>query len=175
MRALIMASVSRAIVIVPASTSLTNCLIRSLPRSLPDSSFAKRPSSTMLSSRLVCVVVVVACCGTACCGSAIGPSLYLGLQLAHLVFVLESLHEDLVELVVALEAAAQIREFRAQIEQFLQGLDLAGHVGRLEIIHALEVQVDADLTGIRVLAQFVFDGVGEMRFHARQDIIKIIQ
>src|SRR5438552_10093104 len=107
MRALIIASVSRPIVIVPARTSLTNCLTMSLPRSRAESSFASRPSSTMLSSRPFSVVVAAACFGTACCGSAIAASLDFTLQLFHLVLALDGLHQDLVELVVPLQAAPQ--------------------------------------------------------------------
>src|SRR5262249_403274 len=149
-RALIIASVSRAIVMVPASTSFTNCLIMSFPRSRAESSFASRPSSTMLSSRPFSVVGVVAACGAACCGSAIA-SLHFVLQFAHFVFVLERLHQNLVELVITLKSAAQVGELGAQVEQLFQRLDLLGDIGRLEIVHALEAQVDADLARIRIL------------------------
>src|SRR5436309_6794260 len=124
MRALIMASVSRPMVMVPARTSFTNCLTRSLPRSRAESSFASRPSSTMLSSSPFSVVVAAACFGTACCGSAIAASFDFGLQLTHFVLVLEGFHEDLVQLIVALQAAPQIRKLGAQLQQLLQRFDL---------------------------------------------------
>ena len=51
------ASVSRATVMLPASTSDTNCLTMSLPRSLAAGSFPpSRPCSTIWSSRLSSVV-----------------------------------------------------------------------------------------------------------------------
>ena len=77
-------------------------------------------------------------------------------------------------LVVALQAAAQIGEALPQVEKLLEGLDLAGDVFRLEVIHALESEIDLEVRCVRFVAQFVFDGEGEMGFHAFEDGIEVV-
>ena len=77
------------------------------------------------------------------CGSAIGfPSRsHLALQLVQLFVVADGVEQQFLELVVALQAAAQIGETGAEVQQFLQRLHLPGDVLRLEVVHALEMQV----------------------------------
>src|SRR5579883_506241 len=175
MRALIIASVSRASVIVPCSTSLTNCLMRSLPRSRAASSLARRPSSTIESSRLFSCVVSAAAAGTACWGSAIVCALHFQLQLLHFFFALDGFEQNIVQFFFALETAAQIGQLGAQLQHLTQRLHLAGYVFRLEIVHALKMQVHPDAPGIRILAQFVLDEVRQMRLHAGQHAVEVIE
>src|SRR5262249_5298683 len=128
MRALIIASVSAAIVTVPLSTSFTKFLTRSLPRSFAAASRPRRPSSTILSSRLSSGVGANCCCDSDCaCISGICASLRnsdLGLEFLQRGRIVERALEDFVELVVPLQIAAQIGELGAQVEQLLQRLHL---------------------------------------------------
>src|SRR5215468_3140683 len=128
MRALIIASVSGLSVTVPLSTSLTKCLTRSFPRSFVAASRPMRPSSTILSSRLISGENVDAC-SVRCCASAIAASLRseLGLQLLHGAGIVERVLKNLLELVVALQRAAQIGELRPEVQQLLERRHLLGH------------------------------------------------
>src|SRR5215212_8647974 len=146
MRALIIASVSRAIVIEPSSTSDTNCLTRSLPRSRAAASRPIRPWSTIWSRRPGCAVSGAnVVCGVVCDASAIaGPSLgaaQLRLQPGALVFVGECRLQDLIELVAPLQRPAQVGELRAQLEQLAQRLHLPRHLVGREVVQALEMEV----------------------------------
>src|SRR6185437_2672598 len=128
----------------------------SLPRSLAAESFPNRPCSTIVSSRLSSVASAA---GAACAAlaSAIGPSIgaELRAQLLHLVFVAQGRLQNVVELLVALQRAAQVGQLVAQVEQLLERLHLPRHsVGR-EVIQALEREIDAEFPGIRILAQLV--------------------
>src|SRR5688572_26358269 len=130
MRALIIASVSGAIVTVPASTSETKLRTRSLPRSLATASRPSRPSSTILSSSPSSTVgSYVGDCGVVC-GSAIGASSRsdLTLQLLHRARVIERRLEQLLQLVVALQTAAKVGELGAQLQQLLERRHLGGDV-----------------------------------------------
>src|SRR5580704_2905066 len=133
MRALIIASVSRPMVMVPCSTSLTYCFTMSFPRSRAASSFPSRPSSTMLSRRPFSCVATVASAAAAFCASAIGASFDFCPQFFHLLFVLYRLEKDVVQLFIALQVPAQIGEFGAQLKQVVQRLDLARYRRRFEI------------------------------------------
>src|SRR5262249_43632808 len=150
MRALIIASVSDAIVTVPLSTSLTKFLTRSLPRSFAAASRPKRPSSTILSSRPSSTLLASSAPGTDC-ASAIAAS-QLRLELLHRVLIFERALENLLELVVPLQIAAQIRKLGAEIEQLLERPNLLGHGIRRKVVEALERHVDADLPGIGIVA-----------------------
>src|SRR5690348_13762458 len=122
-RALIIASVSAAIVTVPLSTSVTKFFTRSLPRSFAAASRPSRPCSTILSRRLPSdAASKLVCCWPCACISGIGASLEsdLRLELLHRVGVVERTLKNLLELVVALETAAEIRELRPQLEQLLE-------------------------------------------------------
>src|ERR1700685_2112776 len=138
MRALIIISASFATVMEPSRTWATNSFTRFLPRSFALASWPKRPDSTIWSSNPTCsfsMVVVEAACFLA---SAIGPSSFgldLALQLVELLGVADRIQQNFFELVVALQLPAQICQPRAQVEQLFQGLDLLGHVARLEVFH----------------------------------------
>src|SRR5579862_8166407 len=137
-------------VMVPDRTSFTNCLTMSFPRSRAASSLPRRPSSTILSSKPFSWTVVAACVVAACFALSAIAALHFGLELLHFVFALHGLEQDIVQFLVPLEAAAQIRELGPQFQQFVQRLDLARDRFRLEIVHTLEVQVDADAAGFRI-------------------------
>src|SRR5579884_4510012 len=148
MRALIMASVSRAMVIEPASTSFTKFFTRSLPRSFVDSSRVRRPCSR-IESRTLCslVVVAAAACWVACFPSGIG-FLHLRAKLVHLFLVRYAFLQHFIQLVVALQRSAPVRQLGPQVQQLAQRLHLARHIGGLEIFHALEAQVHSQPGGV---------------------------
>src|SRR5579885_1959980 len=125
MRALIIASASRATVIDPSRTCCTNCFTRSFPRSRAAGSFPNRPSSTIWSSRLFSSAAPAAADDGWCtfCASAIA-SLHLGLQPFQLVLVRGRFSQNFVQLLVALQRAPQIRQLGAQLEQLPQRLHL---------------------------------------------------
>src|SRR3954453_18300139 len=154
MRALIIISASLAMVIEPSSTWATNSFTRSLPRSLAS---PNRPCSTIWSSKLAsCASSVVAAAAVFATASGIGTSRAdLALQLVQLLGVSHGFKQQFLQLVVALQRAAQIRQPGAQVEKFLQGLHLLGHVRRLEIIEFAEFQIDFQIRGIGVVAQLV--------------------
>src|SRR5579862_1980485 len=178
MRPLIIVSASREMVMEPSSTWATNSLTKSLPRSLEPGSLESRPSSTIWSSRLRSTTCSCACGAALCFASAIGTSLrfiQLLLQLVQLGLVSDCAEQQLLQLVIALEAAAQIAQPGAKLHQLAQGFHLAGDVLRLEVVHALEVQVDLKLRAVRVFAQLIFDGEREVRLHPLEDAVKVIR
>src|SRR5579863_1378666 len=158
MRALIIISASLATVMEPSRTWATNSFTRFLPRSLALASCPNRPDSTIWSSNPTCsfsIVVVEAACFLA---SAIGPSsfgLNLALQLVELLGVANCIQQHFLQLVVALQLSAQIRQPGSKIKQFLERLDLLGYVAWLEVIHLLELQIDLELRRIRIVTQLV--------------------
>jgi hypothetical protein len=107
--------------------SETNFVIRSLPRS-PLPSLPNRPCWTIWSSRLDWAASAAAPAGTWASAFDIGRSLLFDFrpQLPEAIGVIDRSLQDLIELVVALQAAAQIRQLLAQLEQFAQRLDLLG-------------------------------------------------
>src|SRR5579875_114210 len=105
-------------VMEPSRTWATNSLTRSLPRSLAS---PKRPCSTIWSSRLACSWVSTAAAWPAALAavSGMGTSVAdLGLQLVQFFGIADGFEEELFELVVALEGAAQVAEAGAQVHQF---------------------------------------------------------
>ena len=126
MRALIIASVSAFSVTVPLSTSLTKFLTRSLPRSFAAASRPMRPSSTILSRRLSSGENVRCLLGSVPGPQPLPPPSdpISDFELLHRVRVIERALKNLFELVVALQAAAEIGELAAELEQFLERPDL---------------------------------------------------
>src|SRR5579863_422838 len=173
MRALIIISASLAMVMEPSSTCATNSFTRSLPRSLAS---PNRPCSTIWSSKLASWVSTAAAEAAAfATASGIVPSCAdLALQLVQFFGVAHRFEQQFFKLVVALQRTAQVRKPRTQIEELFQGLDLLGHVGRLEIVKFPEFQIDFQVGRIGVVAQLVFDGEREMRFHAFQNGVKVV-
>ena len=95
-------------------------------------------------------------------------------NLFELVGVAHRVVQQLVQFVVALQAAAQIGQLGAQVEQFLQRLDLLRHLFGLEVVQALEVQVHLELARIGVIAELVFDREGQVRLHALQHAVEVV-
>src|SRR5665213_4231844 len=115
MRALIIVSASRVTVIDPSRTCATNSLTRSLPRSLPVS-LAMRPCSTIWSSRPFSKTCSVACGAALCFASAIGSSVtHFFFQLVQFVFIAHRVQQQFFQLIVALQAAAQVAQLGAQV------------------------------------------------------------
>src|SRR5919199_1566 len=153
MRALIIASVSGAMVTVPLSTSLTKFLTRSLPRSRAAGSRPSRPSSTMRSRSPTSAAppVRALCCWDWISISDIGRSRGdLRPQLPHRFCVVDGFLQDLLKLVVPLQPAAQVGELTAQLEELAQRLHLLGDPVGGEVVEALELQLDADLVAARL-------------------------
>ena len=73
-------------------------------------------------------------------------------SLASFSVVAQSVLEYFVELVVALQTAAQIGQLGAEIQKFFQRPDLLGHLSGLEIVHAAEAQVHLELAAVRVVS-----------------------
>src|SRR5437867_7240945 len=145
MRALIMASASLETVMVPSNTCETNSLTRFLPRSLAAGSRAMRPSSTIWSSRLRSAVSPPDGAAADCCFSAIGfllTALDFRLQLCQLVRIGHGVTQQLLQLVVALHAAAQVGKPLPQIQQLLQRFHLTRHLIGRKVIQVLEAQID---------------------------------
>src|ERR1700722_1059587 len=127
----------------------------SLARSLAPSSLPIRPSSTIWSSRPFSSTCSVAC-GAAFCASAIGTSrglVHFLLQLVQLSLIADSAQQRFLQTVVALQAGAEVTQLGAQVHEFRKRLDLAHDVFRLEVVHALKMQVDFKLRGVGGLAQ----------------------
>src|SRR5579864_8289 len=178
MRALIIDSVSRETVISPCSTWLTNSFIRLLPRSRAAGSLPKRPCSTIWSSRpppTCCSTVCVAAADFSFSGIGLSLGLHFFLQLAQLVGVVDRILQQFLELVVALQAAAQVRKLRPQLQQFPQRPYLAGYLLRLEILQALEVQVHLQLPAVGVVAQLVLHRKRNVGLHSSQHAIKVVR
>ena len=89
-----------------------------------------------------------------------------GLQLVEFVGLAHRVEQRFVEFVVGLKRALQVIEAGAQIKQLLQRLYLTSHLFRLEIFQALELQIHANLSRVRVLTEFVFHREREVRLHA---------
>src|SRR5579862_8562073 len=161
MRALIIISASRAMVMDPSRTWATNSFTRFLPRSLAAGSAPKRPSSTIWSrSPFSRTCSPVPTDPGAPCGSAIGtfPLSHFLLQLVQLFGVANGFQQRLLQFVISLQAAAQIGQPRAQVQQFLERFHLARHIFRVEIVHGLEMQIDLEVGGIRLLTELVLHG-----------------
>src|SRR5580658_2664014 len=143
MRWLIIVSASLVTVMLPSSTWATNSFTRSLPRSFEPSSLPIRPSSTIWSSRPTSSTRSVAW-GAAFCASAIGAScrfIEFLLQLVQLILIAHRAEQRFFESIVALQAGAQVAQLGAQVHQFRKRLHLPDDVFRLEVVHALEMQV----------------------------------
>src|SRR3954462_5872342 len=173
MRALIIASVSGFNVTVPASTSLTKLRTRSRPRSFVAASRPMRPSSTILSRRLNSGENAVAG-RLCCCDSGIAASLRseFRLQLLHGSRIVQGVLQDLLELVVALQAAPQVGELGAEVEQLLERGDVArDRIGR-EVVEALEGHVHGELAA--AFLELVVDREVDTRLHVLEDRIEVV-
>src|SRR2546427_1179870 len=181
MRALSIASLSRPMVMVPASTSDTNCLIMSRPRSRAGASPPNRPRSTIWSSRLSSVVCAAACFCCSALGSAILTSLGLSvglqlrLELLALLLVAQRRLQQLLQLLVALDLAAQVGELIAQVEKLLQRLHLARHPIGAKVVHAFELELHPDLARVRVVRKLVLHRHLQTRLHARQHVVEVVE
>src|ERR1700676_961268 len=151
MRWLIMVSASLVTVMEPSSTWATNSFTRSLPRSLALSSLPIRPSSTIWSSRPFSSTCSTACGAADFFASAIGASrglIEFLLQLVQLVLIADGAEQCFLQPVVTLQAGAEVAQLGAQVHQLGERLDLAHDVFRLEVVHALEMQVDFQLRSV---------------------------
>src|ERR1700690_1574486 len=140
MRALIIISASLATVMEPSRTCATNSLTRFRPRSRACASAPKRPCSTIWSSRPFSLVCTVAAAADCCAGSglAIGFVLlgsHLLLQLVQLLSIGHRFEQQLFQLVIALEGAAQVGKPGTQLQEILERLYLLGDIAGLEIFH----------------------------------------
>src|SRR5918999_3294796 len=141
MRALIIASVSGAIVTVPRSTSLTKLRTRSRPRSRAAGSRPSRPCSTIRSRSPSSVDSVTLPCWGWISISDIGRSRGdLRPQLSHRVCIVDRLLQDLLELVIPLQLPAQVGQLAAQLEELAQWLHLLGDLIGREVVEALELE-----------------------------------
>src|SRR5271157_145736 len=173
-----MASASLDTVMAPSSTCATNSFTRFLPRSLAAGSRARRPSSTIWSSNprsTVCSAADAGASGLAWLLIAALLHAHLRPQFGQLVLVGNGLAQQFLELVVALHVAAQVAQAVAQFQQFAQRSHLAGDVLGREIVHALEIQIDLEVSGVRILTQFVLDGVSQVRLHVRQNAVEVVR
>src|ERR1700730_611282 len=160
MRWLIIVSASLVTVMEPSSTWLTNSFTRSLPRSLAPSSLPIRPSSTIWSRSPFSSTCSTACGDAAAFffASAIGTSrglVHFLLQLVEFGLIADGAEQRFLQLVVTLQAGAEVAELGAQIHQLGQGLDLLGDVFRLEVVHILEMQVGFELRSVGGFSQLV--------------------
>src|SRR5579864_1927357 len=155
MRALIIISASLAMVMEPSRTWATNSFTRSLPRSLAS---PNRPCSTIWSRRLAsCVSTVPAAAAAFATTSGIGTSCSdLALQLVQFFGIAYRFQQQLFELVIALQRAAQVGEPGAQVKKLLEGLNLLSDIGRLKIVKLAEFQVNLQIGGVGIVAQLVF-------------------
>src|SRR6266849_1916074 len=155
MRLLIMTSVSFDTVIWPFITSCTRSLSQTFPLVRSSGLCPMRPSSAMRSRRLrgsaaVSTVgwVSVVGLGSACIsGTLLLSSVDSGFRagLAQHILILNHFLQEIVQLLVTDETAAEVRQAVAQFEQFAKRRDLMSDSGRLKIVHALEIQFDIEL------------------------------
>src|SRR5215472_4526094 len=178
------ASASRERVISPATTWAINSLTISFPRSRTLGSRPSLPSSTILSSKLPSAALAGAGCAAAAVlsDSVIGSSLILVLSLTY--FFLQAVqilctpggfHQQLVQLVVALQSTPQIAQLGPQIEQFLERFYLLSNLRWIKVVQALKIQVNFELAGIGVFAEFIVNSKGQVRFETLQYTVKVIR
>src|SRR5512146_2087596 len=176
MRALSIDSVSGRTVIAPSSTSLTKLRTRSLPRSRCAWSVPNRPWSTICSSKLVAVVGALSGTAEDCVpvsGLAIGSSrLQLALELVQSPLVVQHGLQDLLELVVALQAAPKIGELLSKFQQLPQWLHLLRDTVGGEVVQVLELELHAELAP--VFFQLVVDFDRQARLHALQNVVEVV-
>src|SRR5437016_3457264 len=135
MRAAIMASVSFETRIWSRMISPRKAFTHSFPCFLSSSLWPSRPSCTILSRRLDSTAYsVVACEVDCCCGSA-GILAFLfrffgafQLTLVRGFVLRDRLVQQRLQLVVPVQAAAQVRQFGAQFQQLVQRRHLARHL-----------------------------------------------
>src|SRR3977135_2083726 len=124
MRELMVASASRERLFSPATTWEMNSLTMSLPRSRELGSRPNLPSSTILSSKSLSAAFAPAAWAAACSGLFIGGSLVLFLaefllQPIQFLRTARGIHQQFIQLVVALQGAAQIAQLGPQIQKLL--------------------------------------------------------
>src|SRR5947209_12301055 len=171
MRALIVASVSRDTVTAPSRTWATNSFTKSLPRSRAAVSRVKRPCAMIWSSKPCSLFSTTT--GAAARFSAtllIGASfrllqIQLSPKLLEFFSIGNGLQQQFVELIVALQASAQVRQLRSQFEQLTQWLDLTCHLLGFEIFQALEAQVDSQVRGVLLSCQLALNRKVQGRDH----------
>src|ERR1039458_6595005 len=182
MRALIMASASLETVMAPCSTCSANSLTRSRVRSR-----LRRVCSTIRSHITGSAFSTVCPAGapvSPCRGSLMGPT-FLRLrglcrfggvrhQSLQLVCIAGRFQEQLVELVVSLQTALEIRQFLPQLQKFPHRHHLPRDFIGLKILQALEMEIDLQLSGLRVVSKLVVHGKGKVGLHACQDAVEII-
>src|SRR6516225_8334053 len=141
------ASASRERVISPATTWAINSLTISFPRSRTLGSRPSLPSSTILSSKLPSAALAGAGCAAAAVlsDSVIGSSLvlsltYFFLQAVQILCTPGGFHQQLVQLVVALQSTPQIAQLGPQIEQFLERFYLLSNLRWIKVVQALKIQ-----------------------------------
>src|ERR1700682_1322844 len=182
-RALIDASRSRPTTISPFMTCWTNWPIMSLACSSWPSLRASRPSSRIWVSRSRSpassrTTVLLLFSGFLLIGALffllpffLGEAqrvreLFLGVGVFHHVL------KQHFELVVAVRLREQVSQLLARVDQFAKGLDLLDHVVRLEILPAVEPQLDVHLAA--VVRQLVVDPHRQARRHPGEDLVEIV-
>src|SRR5260370_39627402 len=180
MRALMVASASRERVISPATTWAINCLTMVFPRSRTLCSRPSLPSSIILANKLpwAAFAGAVSAAAAVLSASLIVSSLVLAyflLQAVEFLGIPSGVHQQLIQLVVALQRTTQVAQLGPEIEQFLQRFDLLGNLRWIEVVQALEIQVNLELTGIGVFAEFIVNSKGQVRLETLQYAVKVIR
>jgi hypothetical protein len=85
--------------------------------------------------------------------------------------ILERLGDQLLGAGLSIHVGEQIRKLRTRLEQLVQGIDLARHRGRREIVHAVERDIDAEVALAR---QGVRNLEGDARLHRFEPIVEVV-
>src|SRR5437899_2649305 len=86
--------------------------------------------------------------------------------------VADDLAQFFAQAVVPVGLRKKRRKLRARLEQFAQGFDLSGHLLGLEILQAIEPQLDGQLRV--VVGELIVDAVGQAGLHPVHHGIKVV-
>src|SRR5262245_46770267 len=186
MRALIDASRSLETTSSPAMTCWTNSPIMSLARSTWLSLRARRPSSRIWESRsrssrssrtttflpfsglllLMGFLFVLVLFRLRLVQAQRIRQLLLGVRILHHAL------EQLLEAIVAVGLGQQVPELLARVDELTERLDLLHHVVRLEVLEAVEPQLDVHLPFL--VGQLVVHTHRQPRCHSREYLIEVV-
>src|SRR5690606_17794272 len=99
----------------------------------------------------------------------------LRLQLREILLAGQGRLQNLLELLVPLETAAQIRQLLSQLEKLTQRLHLLCDPLRREVVEPLKAQIDRELASVGVLGKQIVNGEGEVGTHALQHVVEIVR
>src|SRR5580700_5142702 len=91
-----------------------------------------------------------------------------------LLRIADSFHQEVVQLVVSLQSAAEISELLAQVEKFAQGLDVLCDIAWVKIIQTLEINIHFDLSGVGLVTELIVNFQRQMRLETFQHAVEVV-